>query len=214
MKTQTLLTALYLGSVAILPGQDLQPVAGNSEEKLAQLSEQITKGAEELAYVQDELVGDVMELIEDQTVPQVIALLEEVEKIMVEVTDNLIEAKTDGATIAAETEVIEKIFEAAKKKQQSGDGESQESMGAMLDMMQRMMGVEPGDQKPGQEGEKPGEQAGEGSTGDSDAKNGANKGNSEGSGEERTIPKGSGLSGRDLPLEFRQLLDAYNKNSQ
>ncbi len=41
---------------------------------------------------------------------------------MADATDMLESQDTGGATIATETEVIEKIFEAAKKKQQKGGG--------------------------------------------------------------------------------------------
>lgn len=180
----------------------------------------IEDGSMELAEAQDELSADVMELVEDQTVPKVIELLEEVEKIMAEVTDDLVEAETGGPTLAAQTEIIEKIFEAAKQKQQSSEGspeDSQESMGAMLDMMERMMGKEPGEQEgkgEGEgEGEKPGESAGEGMTGDSDSKNNGVNGESSGDADERIVPKGSGPAGRALPGEFRKLLDAYNRNT-
>ena len=111
---------------------------------------QIIESSEALAEVQDELSADVMELVESQTVPDVIKMLEEVEQIMAEVTDDLIEGETGGPTMAAQTEIIEKILDAAKKKQQSSgeqSEESKESMGAMLDMMERMMGKEPGEQK-------------------------------------------------------------------
>lgn len=80
------------------------------------------KGSEVLAGDQDELSADVQELIEQQTSEEVIQLLEQVEELMAEVTGSLDEADTGGPTIAAETEIIELIFEAAKKKQQSSGG--------------------------------------------------------------------------------------------
>ena len=73
-----------------------------------------------LAGVQDELSADVQDLIEEQTDEKVIQLLEQVEEIMAEVTDELDQHDTGGATIAAETDIIEKIFEAAKQKQGGG----------------------------------------------------------------------------------------------
>lgn len=207
-----LTTALLISSLAAE-----EPVAIAPEKDAAT---RIEDGSMELAEAQDELSADVMELVEDQTVPKVIELLEEVEKIMAEVTDDLVEAETGGPTLAAQTEIIEKIFEAAKQKQQASEGspeDSQESMGAMLDMMERMMGKEPGDQEgkgEGEgEGEKPGENAGEGMTGDSDSKNKGVNGESSGDADERIIPKGSGPAGRALPGEFRKLLDAYNRNT-
>ncbi|MDP0489767.1 MAG: hypothetical protein Q7Q71_01805 [Verrucomicrobiota bacterium JB023] len=186
---------------------------------------QIDGKAEKLAYEQDELSADVMEMVEEQTVPQVIELLEEVEVIMAEVTDDLIESETGGPTIAAQTEIIEKIFEAAKQRQQSSSGEgseeSQENMGAMLEMMQRMMGQAPSGPPQGQgqgQGQEPGEQAGEaggqGQTGESNKGNEAVDGASQGDTEPRTVPKGTGAAGRNLPGEFRDLLDAYNRSSQ
>ena len=178
---------------------------------------QIIESSEALAEVQDELSADVMELVESQTVAGVIELLEEVEQIMAEVTDDLIEAETGGPTMAAQTEIIEKILAAAKKKQQSSQGkseESKESMGAMLDMMERMMGKKPGDKKgPPEEGKKPSDKGdGGGVTGDSDTKNGMVDGGVGEESVERVIPKGSSPAGRSLPNEFRKLLDAYNTN--
>jgi hypothetical protein len=195
---------------------------GWAEEKPAsprEVAQRIIESSEALAEVQDELSADVMELVESQTVPQVIEMLEEVEKIMAEVTDDLIEGETGGPTLAAQTEIIEKILAAAKQKQQSsGDQseESKESMGAMLDMMERMMGKEPGQQKgPPKEGGSEPSQEGEGggSTGDSDSANGSKQGDVDGLKTERVIPKGSAPAGRNLPNEFRKLLDAYNRNA-
>jgi hypothetical protein len=55
----------------------------------------------------------------------------------------------------------------------------------MMDMMERMMGKEPGEkgEQPGGKGEKPGEQAGKGQTGLSDAANEATGGAAAGSSE-------------------------------
>lgn len=212
---KTFIPALFL--ISALAAQEAKELVPEKDAVT-----RIEDGSMELAETQDELSADVMELVEDQTVPKVIELLEEVEKIMAEVTDDLVEAETGGPTLAAQTEIIEKIFEAAKQKQQSSEGspeDSQESMGAMLDMMERMMGKEPGAQKGEgegegtEEGEKPGDSAGDGSTGDSDSKNSGVNGKSEGAAEERIIPKGSGPAGSALPGEFRKLLDAYNRNT-
>ena len=96
------------------------------------------EAASQVADRQDELAADVQQLTIEQTVPKVIELLTEVEKIMDEATDNLSAAETGGNTLAAQTEVIEKIHEAAKEKQkQKGSGKSG---GAMMEMMERMMG--------------------------------------------------------------------------
>ena len=69
-----------------------------------------------LSKTQDELAADVQELIEDQTNDKVIKLLEEVEALMANVTDNLDSNDTGNETIFHENKIIEKIFEAAKEK--------------------------------------------------------------------------------------------------
>ena len=86
-------------------------------------------------------------------------------------------------------------------------------MGAMLEMMQNMMGKTP------KEGEKPGEKEKESKDSknaehndkDSDTGNDNQKSKSDKSKEARTVPKSSGKAGADLPPEFRKALDAYNK---
>lgn len=219
MNTSTLLSPLF--AVGLLSQGLAQQVEEPTLKNISpeELATRVTESSEKLAEVQDELSADVMELIESQTVPQVIELLEEVEKIMAEVTDDLLESKTGGETMAAQTEILEKILAAAKKKQQASSEsspDSKESMGAMMDMMERMTGKEPGDQQgpPKEGGDKPSDKGdGGGSTGDSDSANGQNDGNSSDLTSERVIPKGSAPSGRSLPNEFRKLLDAYNRNS-
>ncbi|MDB4520421.1 hypothetical protein N9118_12820 [Akkermansiaceae bacterium] len=84
-------------------------------------------------------------------------------------------------------------------------------MGAMLQMMQEMMGK--GD-KPGEKpGQKPGDKPGQGQTAESDAANTANGGPSKGITAERRVPKAAGRSGAGLPPEFQKALDAYNKST-
>ncbi len=79
-------------------------------------------GAKKLGAEQDDLSADVQDLYEEQTDVEVKKLLRQVEEIMADATDRLEISKTDGATIAIQTEIIEKIFEAAKKKEQQGGG--------------------------------------------------------------------------------------------
>lgn len=170
------------------------------------------EGSEKLADEQDELSADVQQLVIEQTVQQVIDLLTEVEGIMDETTDYLVETETGGATIAAQTEIIEKIHQAAKARQQQGGGG--EAEGAMMDMMERMMGKKEGEgEGEGKDGksDKPGDQAGQGQSGDSDAANDADGGASGGKIEERTVPKATGTAGKSLPREFQDALDAYNR---
>ena len=179
------------------------------------------EGARKLAESQDELAADVQQLIIEQTQPTVIELLEGVNDAMDEASGLLIEHDTGGVTIAAETDVIEKIFAAAKerqKQQQGQDGQKPgEQGGAMMDMMQRMLGMSPDGEQAGQQpGGKPSQQGdGEGVTGDSDTANGANGGGAGGGKvEERRVPKSSGTAGQSLPREFQEALDAYNRDAE
>lgn len=198
-------TAIVVACAFVPCAMAQQDMAAARERERIHRESSATLGEE-----QDELSADVQQLVIEQTIPQVIELLGEVEDIMDEATDNLLVADTGGETIAAQTEIIEKIHAAAKQRQQqSGSGESG---GAMMDMMERMMGKQPGEGKgPGEKGEKPGDQAGQGMTGESDTSNEANGGDTAGKVETRTVPKASGTAGSSMPDEFRKALDAYNR---
>ena len=179
------------------------------------------EGAEKVADEQDELSADVQQLVIEQTIPEVIDLLSSVEGIMDETTDYLSEPDTGGRTIAAQTEIIEKIHEAAKAKQQKQKGEGSEAGGAMMDMMEKMMSEGEGKAKGKGKGEGEeegkgdgGEKGGQGSGGESDSQNEAVGGNSDANSIERRIPKASGNSGKNLPTEFQSALDAYNRGME
>ena len=210
MKPHLILTTIWLGCATILTAADEQlPV----EERKAKHKE----GATEVADAQDELSADVQQLVIEQTMPKVIELLNQVESIMDEATDRLADADTGGATIAAQTEVIEKIYDAAKERQKQSQGQGQGSKpgSAMMDMMERMMGKQPGNQ-PGQgKGkDKPGDKGGEGQTGLSDSANDTTTGNGGGKSEARRIPKAAGNASHEIPDEFKQAFDAYNRGAE
>jgi hypothetical protein len=186
----------------------------------AELADDISKfqtGARDLSEEQDELAADVQQLTIEQTEPKVIELFRQVEDAMDEASERLYEHETGGATIAAETDVIEKIFEAAKERQkqkcqsEGQDQEGDQAGSAMLDMMERMMGRTPDGKKPG---DKPGDQSGEGSTGVSNSTNDNQGGAADGKVEERRVPKGSGNAGKTIPPEFRDALKAYNRGAE
>jgi hypothetical protein len=191
----------------------LLPLSAAPEKSPDDVLAEHREGAAKIADKQDELSADVQQLTIEQTVPQVIELLNEVEKIMDEATDQLAAADTGGTTLAAQTEIIEKIHAAAKEKQkQQGSGQSGS---AMMDMMERMMGKPPdGDQQGKGKGEKPSETGGGGATGTSDAANGDTAGQAGGKSEARRVPKASGTGGSVLPEEFRKALDAYNRGAE
>ena len=177
--------------------------------------QQHQEGSEKVAEDQDELSADVQQLTIEETVPQVIKLLEEVEGIMDEATDWLMEPDTGGRTIAAQTEIIEKIHAAAKERQkQNGSGQAG---GAMMDMMERMMGKEPGQgQGQGKPQDQPGgEQGGPGNKfGESDTPNENITGDANEKSMARKVPKAAGTAGKALPEEFRNALDAYNRGAE
>ncbi len=102
-----------------LPEIDYPEAKTEAEKKAVAKHEE---GSQKLAGEQDELSADVQDLIEEQTNEKVIVLLEEVEEIMAEVTGSLDDTNTGGKTIAAETEIIEKIFEAAQQRAQQSGG--------------------------------------------------------------------------------------------
>jgi hypothetical protein len=197
----TLLSLLGIGLIAAEEPAKKDTAAILSEHQ---------QGSTKTSVKQDELAADVQQLRIEQTNPEVIKLLDEVETIMDEASENLLDANTGGDTIAAQTEVIEKIFEAAKKKQQQQQGQGQGAQG-MMEMMKRMMGEgSEGDEK--KPGNKPGNKPGEGMKGESDTGNTANNGSGNGEkAEERRIPKASGVAGQEFPEEFRKALDAYNR---
>jgi hypothetical protein len=180
-----------------------------AEQKSAKLEEH-AEASSELADAQDELSADVQQLVIEQTIPQVIELFGEVEGIMDETTDFLASAETGGETIAAQTEIIEKIHEAAKQKQnQEGSGKAGS---AMMDMMERMMGKKKDEQGKGEkEGKEPGKKSGEGQSGDSNAANSESSGSADGKFEQRKVPKAAGSAGKNLPQEFQDAMDAYNR---
>jgi hypothetical protein len=199
-------------TIALLLSLPMLGIAADEPDVGAKMAEH-QEGSTKLSARQDELAADVQQLIIEQTNEKVIELLEGVEEAMDEASGLLLDRDTGGTTIAAETEVIERIFEAAKERQkQSGQGEAG---GAMMDMMQEMMGKGKPADKPGQQpGKGAGEQGGEGQTGDSDSANSKDGGTSGTKVEERRVPKASGKTGQGLPREFQDALDAYNRAAE
>lgn len=205
-------------ALLVLPALAFAAEEPDKDKELALKIAEHLEGSAKLAERQDELAADVQQLIIEQTNPKVIELLEGVEDAMDEASELLMDSNTGGVTIAAETDVIEKIFEAAKERQKQqgqGQGQPDQGAGAMLEMMQEMMGQGKPADKPGQQpGQGEGNQGGEGKTGDSDSANSANAGTTGGKQEERRVPKASGTAGQNLPAEFQQALDAYNRAAE
>ncbi len=189
-------------------------ICARADEPSAKVvSQEHSEAAAKIADQQDELSADVQQLTLEQTVPQVIELLDQVKTVMNETTDQLLASETGGSTLAAQTEVIEKIHAAAQEKQKQQGGTP--SGGAMMDMMERMMGkkTEMLQNAKGKDG-KAGDKAGAGNQGNSDAETNRITGAISGKDESRRIPKASGSAGHGLPDEFQQALDAYNRGAE
>ena len=198
-------------SAGLLMGSPAEEPKKHTEAEKAQALVKHQKGSEKVSIDQDKQAANAQELLAEQTSPKVIELLNEAEMLMGKATDRLEDGDTNGDTIAMQTEIIEKIYEAAKaKNSQPG---SSPGMGAMLDMMSQMMGKKPGE-KPGK---KPGEsdKGGEGSKGASDSANTENKGKTDTDpAGQRRVPRAAGKSGTKLPPEFQRALDGYNKKTK
>jgi len=204
MKHSLILTGLSaLAATAML--------AAEQESREHNLAQHQT-GAAKVADDQDELAADVQQLVIEQTMPKVIELLDQVQDIMNESTDRLAKADTGGETLAAQTEIIEKIHAAAKEKQSQGQGSKPGS--AMMDMMERMLGKKPGGEKGPGKGGKPSAQGGGGMTGAADTANDAPGGQAGGKSEARRVPKAAGTATREIPEEFKQAFDAYNRGAE
>ena len=123
MKTYITLicTALAVPTLIANPATE-KPKAKLTPKEISSAVKKHNTGAKKLSLEQDDLSADVQDLIDEQTDPEVVKLLHEIEGTMAEATDLLEQTNTDGSTIAVETEVIEKIFDAAKKKQQKSSG--------------------------------------------------------------------------------------------
>jgi hypothetical protein len=203
MKIQALLSLVTLSA---LYAEEVSPKADT-----AATLQKHQAGSEVEAEKQDNLAGDVQQLRKEQTQEKVVQLLGEVETLMDESSGNLIEYKTDGETLSAQNEIIEKIFEAAKNKKCNGNCKSSSGM---MEMMERMMGKNSeGDEK--KPGKKPGDKPGEGMTGESDTANTPNGGIANGEKAiERRIPKASGQDTAGFPEEFQSALDAYNRSAK
>lgn len=124
-KTILLQTALFaFGSSFLVAQSSLEDDIAKNKTPIEKLSKKdaVKKHSMEsgnVALDQDELSADVQDLIQEQTDRKVIQLLLEAEGLMGEATEKLEKSETGSPTIAIETEIIEKIYEAAKQKKQN-----------------------------------------------------------------------------------------------
>lgn len=118
---QTLLTTLAFAGFLVTgfaePTKEKSAAeAKPTEAEKAEALDTHREGSEKAAIDQDKQAANASELIDEQTNPKVIELLNKVESLMGETTDRLEDGNTGGDTIAIQTEIIETIYEAAKEK--------------------------------------------------------------------------------------------------
>lgn len=190
---------------------------------------EITK---KLSIRQDELQADTSDLILGETNAEVVDLLKKCRNAMNDAVDMLDEHDTGGRTLAAQSDVIELIYQAAKAKN-SGNGAKGQ---AIMDMLRQLLGMDSSSPEEGQEATAEGEGGGKEGEGQGKQGKGKGKGTSPGKGaqgssdmassqetgvsdpdmaaESRSVPKSTGISPDEMPVEFRKALDAYNKTLQ
>ncbi len=171
-----------------------------------------TAMAEELTISQDNLSAGVQELVELQTDIPVIQKLEEVEASMVQATLKLLDQDTGAQTIAIQTDIIEKAYEAAQEKNQSQQGGgASETQKAMMDMLKKMLGKQ--EQPSSEQSGSAGPAAGQGAPDADSAEAGETSTTPDSTfhtGRPRQVPSASPFPGQLLPAEFTDLLDGYN----
>lgn len=223
--------ALPLGPVLLAAGLALAGLAGAEEaapakDRAAELKER----TEALARRMDELSAEAQDLVWNHTNPKLTGFLKGIDDAMLDARDLLEAYRTDGETVAAEQDVLEKIYEAAKKaaqqpsaqpqpqpqpgqegEGQQGQGSQQDQQGlqAMLRMMENMLGITPTEQPgQGQGGSQPGQGAKGPGTGSGAAARGPHDKEMT---EERTVPKAAGNPAGITPPEFREPLEAFHR---
>ena len=90
--------------------------------------------ASKLAVQQDELQADTSDLILGETNEEVVELLKKCRHAMNDAVDLLEVYNTGGQTLAAQSDVIELIYQAAKAKMTGADGQPKPGGRALMDM--------------------------------------------------------------------------------
>ena len=182
--------------------------------------------AAKLAIQQDELQADTSDLLLGETNEEVVELLKKCRHSMNDAVELLAVYNTGGQTLAAQSDVIELIYQAAKAKMTGADGQPKPGGQALMDMMRQLLGMDSnvqseerqeGNGKEQEDSQRDnGKNPGRGANGKSHMASERNKGVShpDMATESRSVPKSAGMSADDMPSEFRKALDAYNKTLQ
>lgn len=201
---------LLASGSALFAEEQKVPVAEATENQALVVSKEtiLQKKVEKVTDEQDELQADAQDLAAGQTNQKIIEFIEECQNAMNDAIDNLEKFDTGKGTIAAQTEVIEKIYKAAEQK---ANGKSGSGMQGMLQMMQGMMGNSQSDTKTDKKG-KSGQKEGQGGEGKSSSPSSSVKGNESDKKEPRRLAKTAGEAGLTYPDEFAKAMNAYNKS--
>lgn len=201
---------LLASGSALFAEEQKAPVAEATEKQAPAVSKEtiLQKKVEKVTDDQDELQADAQDLAAGQTNQKIIEFIEECQNAMNDAIDNLEKFDTGKGTIAAQTEVIEKIYKAAEQK---ANGKSGSGMQGMLQMMQGMMGNSQSDTKTDKKG-KSGQKEGQGGEGKSSSPSSSVKGNESDKKEPRRLAKTAGEAGLTYPDEFAKAMNAYNKS--
>ena len=196
---------LLLAILRMIQGEQNIRDKTRSIEKNKPEKKEYSEKANRIADEQDDLyrmLQQVMEKVEDT--PDAVELLEGAGKAMKDAEEMLKKPQTDVETIAAETEVIERLSGAFQQsaKQQQGKGKPGSKMMAML--MQMLM------QQQGKG--KPGTKPGEGAGGFSDDPNKRFTGpDFHKNDPDRNVDQTGGTESINLPEEYKSAIEAFYK---
>lgn len=159
--------AFWVGTVRA----DQPPVSAAADPgaRLSELEER-TLG---LAKRMDDLSAEAQDLAWNHTNPKLAEFLKEIDNAMLDARDLLEAQKTGGATVAAQQDVLEKIYEAAKKAAQNSAQKQQQQQQEQQQPQPGEGQPQPGQGQPGQgqpgqgqpqpgqpgQGQQPGEQS-------------------------------------------------------
>ena len=163
-----LLAALWL-PLAAGGASEADPAAGKPDPKVR--LEELNKRTEGLAQRMDGLSAEAQDLIWNNTNEKLTTFLKDIDTAMLDARDLLEQYKTSGDTVAAQQDVLEKIYEAAKKAAQKSQQQQQQQKKEGQEGKEGQPGEGQGEGKPGQDGQpgqgKPGEaKPGEGKPGE------------------------------------------------
>lgn len=218
-------------------GEDTQKdTVAKVEAKTINLEDDLKQRIQALAEKEAELKRITTFLREQEAVKDVHETADNCHDSVEDATELLKNYNTGGETLGAQTEVIEAIYAYAKENSSPCEGEGECEGGkkkqSIKQLLQTYLGMnkpspsegkegegspqsgneQPGEGEDGEEGDSAQKQPGKGGKGNSYNASSKQYGDIEGKGEERRfVPKAGGLNNDDIPAEFQEIINAYNK---